>query len=122
MGERSSRSHQNLRQRVQLSSTSGWNDQSKYTDNEIKDAFREHLRDEGIDHRNTVDKLCGTIVPLLLDLRRIDEAVVKNLRQQVLRGLKIVQVCILRIVTFELFRERDMKEDRKKKARGADAK
>jgi len=58
-----------------------------------------------------------------MDLRRIDGAVVKNLRAEVLRGLKIVQVSILRIVTFELCRERDFKAALKKKeasAAGAD--
>merc|ERR1712113_1111270 len=54
------------------------------------------------------------VVPLLLDLRRIDEAVVKNLSKEVMGKLKIVQVSILRIVTFELFRERDVKEAKKK--------
>jgi len=93
----------------------GWNDQRSYTSDEVKACFREHLTEEGIENANTVDQLCATIVPLVLDIRRIDEAVVKNMRGNILRGLRIVQVGILRIVAFELCRERDAKDAQKKR-------
>lgn len=107
-----------------LKFVTGWNDQCSHTASEVKKALREHLTEEGIENSRTVDRLCSTVVPLLLDLRRIDGAVVKNLKTEVLRGLKIVQVSILRIVTFELCRERDAKAAMKKReafgAGGAD--
>jgi len=98
-----------------LKFVTGWNDQRSHTAKEVKAALCEHLIEEGIENTRTVDQLCSTVMPLLLDLRRIDGAVVKNLRAEVLRGLKIVQVSILRIVTFELCRERDAKAAQKKK-------
>lgn len=98
-----------------LKFVTGWNDQRSHTTKEVKAALCEHLTEEGIENTGTVDQLCSTVVPLLLDLRRIDGAVVKNLKAEVLRGLKIVQVSILRIVTFELCRERDAKAAQKKK-------
>jgi len=101
-----------------LKFVTGWNDQCTHTAKEVKEALREHLRDEGIENPRTIDRLCSTVVPLLLDLRRIDGAVVKNLRAEVLRGLKIVQVSVLRIVTFELCRERDAKAALKRKLDG----
>lgn len=99
-----------------LKFVTGWNDQRNYTPKEVREALVEHLTGEGIENGRTVEKLCSTMVPLLLDLRRIDAAVVKNLRPEALRGLKIVQVSILRIVTFELCRERDGKAALKKEA------
>ncbi|CAJ1385776.1 unnamed protein product [Effrenium voratum] len=46
--------------------------------------------------------------------------VVANLKKEVLRTLKIVQVCILRIVTFELLREQAAKALRKGKGKKAE--
>jgi len=100
----------------------GWNEARPQNAGELKGALREHFREEGIDSARVVDQLCATVVPLLLDVRRIDAAVVKNVRVQVLKGLKTVQVSILRIVAFELCRELDAKIAlRKKKADGAKA-
>lgn len=93
-----------------LKFVTGWNDQGSHTADQVRDALRQHLTEEGIDHTQCVAHLTATVVPLLLDLRRIDAAVVKNLKMEVLRGLKVVQVSILRIVTFELCREQDAKE------------
>mmetsp|Transcript_25326 Transcript_25326/g.67292 ORF Transcript_25326/g.67292 Transcript_25326/m.67292 type:complete len:405 (-) Transcript_25326:141-1355(-) len=107
-----------------LKFVTGWNDQGSHTADEVRDALREHLTEEGICHTQSVTQLTATVVPLLLDLRRIDAAVVKNLKMEVLRGLKVVQVSILRIVTFELCREQDAKEllkvQRKKTKKKAD--
>mmetsp|Transcript_136859 Transcript_136859/g.437838 ORF Transcript_136859/g.437838 Transcript_136859/m.437838 type:complete len:783 (-) Transcript_136859:457-2805(-) len=94
-----------------LKFVTGWNDQSSYTTDEIRDSLRDHLAEEGIDHALSIAHLTATVVPLLLDLRRIDAAVVKNLKVEVLRSLKVVQVSILRIVTYELVREMDAREE-----------
>lgn len=87
----------------------GWNDQKKYPEEDIKDALRQHLAGEGIETVSAVDRLCDTVVPLLVDLRRIDSAVVKNVRGQALRNFKTVHISILRIVTFEMVREHETK-------------
>lgn len=99
----------------------GWNDQGKHTAEEIRDALREHLADEGINHSKCMSELASTIVPLLLDVRQTDQAVVKNLRADARKGLRVVQVSILRIVTFELSREQDAKEALRNKRRDAKA-
>jgi len=99
----------------------GWNDQRKYSAREVKEAFSEHLAAEAIIGKKTVDQLCRTIVPLLMDLESVDATVVANLRKEVLKTLKIVQVCVLRIVTFELIREQAAKVALKKKAKGGKA-
>jgi len=91
----------------------GWNDQKKYEADQVKEAFSQYLAAEDIVSKDTVEQLCRTIVPLLLDLERVDSMVVANLRKEVLRTLKIVQVCILRIVTFELLREHSAKAAKK---------
>jgi len=97
----------------------GWNEARPQSEKEIKDAFREHLKEESIDNAHVVDRLCATVVPLLLDVRRIDGAVVKNVRVAVLKSLKTVQVSILRVVAYELCRELEAKlVARKKKAEG----
>jgi len=87
----------------------GWNDQRLCANDIIRNDLREHLSDEDIEDAIHVDRLCGTIAPLLADLRRVDAAVVKNFPVDILRGLKVVQISILRIVTFELLREREAK-------------
>lgn len=89
----------------------GWNDQKKYEASQVKEAFSEYLATEDIVGKTTVEQLCRTIVPLLLDLERVDTMVVANLKTEVLKTLKIVQVCILRIVTFEMLREASAKAD-----------
>ncbi|CAE7172053.1 FRA10AC1, partial [Symbiodinium pilosum] len=105
-----------------LKFVAGWNDQKKYQASEVKEAFSEYLAAEDIISKTTVEQLCRTIVPLLLDLERVDTMVVANLRTEVLRTLKIVQVCILRIVTFEMLREKSAKaEAAKKKGKGKKA-
>lgn len=87
---------------------SGWNDQKKGVQPEtIKAAFCEHLVEEGIESATATQRLCATIVPLLSDMRRTDKAVMKNVKKDLLMSLKIIQIYILRIVTFELLRERD---------------
>jgi len=96
----------------------GWNDQRKYDAGEVKKAFSDHLAAEAVLNRKTVEQLCRTIVPLLLDLESVDSMVVANLRKEVLRTLKIVQVCILRVVTFELCREQSAKLSQKKTKKG----
>jgi len=87
----------------------GWNDQRSYTTDEIKGALCEHLTEEGIQGPKTTQQLCATIVPLLSDLRRTDVSVMKNVKKDILKGFKIIQIYILRIVAFELIRERDTK-------------
>jgi len=89
----------------------GWNDQKKYEASQVREAFSEYLAAEDIVGKTTVEQLCRTIVPLLLDLERVDTMVVANLKTEVLKTLKIVQVCILRIVTFEMLREASAKAD-----------
>lgn len=98
----------------------GWNEAKPYDEAEVKGAFCEHLKEEGIESATVVDQLCATVVPLLLDVRRIDGAVVKNVGVQVLKRLKTVQVSILRVVAYELCRELDAKLAlrMKKKAEG----
>lgn len=92
----------------------GWNDQRKMAAKEVKEAVREHLTDEGIENSHTVGQICNTLVPLLLDIRSVDAAVMKYLKPELLRVLKTIQVTVLRIVTFELMRERDAKAASKK--------
>jgi len=87
----------------------GWNDQRSYTTEDIEGALMEHLTEEGILNSGTTKQLCATIVPLLSDLRGTDKVVMKNVKKDVLKTLKIIQIFILRIVTFELIRERDAK-------------
>eukprot|EP00930_Biecheleria_cincta_P020920 TRINITY_DN15615_c1_g2_i1.p1 TRINITY_DN15615_c1_g2~~TRINITY_DN15615_c1_g2_i1.p1 ORF type:complete len:1300 (+),score=338.90 TRINITY_DN15615_c1_g2_i1:310-3900(+) len=99
----------------------GWNDQRKYQAREVKEAFNEHLESEAIFGKKVIEQLCRTIVPLLMDLESVDSMVVAHLKKEVLRTLKIVQVCILRIVTFELCREQTAKASVRKKAKGAKA-
>lgn len=96
----------------------GWHEAKACAESEIREAFREHLANESIEQADTVDRLSGTVVPLLLDLRNIDAAVVKSLGADRLKGLKSIQISILRIVTFELCRERAAKASLKKRGRG----
>lgn len=98
----------------------GWNDQKKYAESDIRDALHEHLTFEGIEHVATVDKLCRTVVPLLLDLRSADQAIMKNMNVQLLKGRKIVEVNMLRVVTFELKRERAAKDSIAEKKKTGD--
>jgi len=95
----------------------GWNDQKKYEADQVEESFSQYLATEDIVSKHTVKQLCRTIVPLLSDLERVDSMVVANLRKEVLRTLKIVQVCILRIVTFELLREHSAKVVKKGKGK-----
>lgn len=98
----------------------GWNEAATQDADAVRAALKEHLREEGIEGDKTAEQISATVVPLLLDVRRIDGAVVKNVKAQVVKGLKTVQVSILRIVAFELCRERDAKAELKK--RGAKSK
>lgn len=93
-----------------LKFVTGWNDQGSYSEEQVRRALREHLLCESICQPRCIANIASTIVPLLLDLRKIDAVVVKRLRPDVLRGLKVVQVSILRIVTFELCREQEAKD------------
>lgn len=93
-----------------LKFVNGWNDQAQRNSEQVSKCLREHLEEEGIEDGPCVGKLCCSLVPLLTDLRKIDVMVVKNLKPEVLKGLKIVHVNILRIVTSELCRERAAKD------------
>lgn len=83
----------------------GWSERTCEAE-EIREALKEHLEDEAIEHPAAADRLCATIVPLLLDLRSVDYVIMKLLKEEACR-LKSIQVSILRIVTFELCRERE---------------
>eukprot|EP00747_Dinoflagellata_sp_TGD_P093690 gnl/TRDRNA2_/TRDRNA2_165850_c0_seq2.p1 gnl/TRDRNA2_/TRDRNA2_165850_c0~~gnl/TRDRNA2_/TRDRNA2_165850_c0_seq2.p1 ORF type:complete len:446 (+),score=111.63 gnl/TRDRNA2_/TRDRNA2_165850_c0_seq2:198-1340(+) len=97
----------------------GWNDQRASDAETITRCYNALLTAEGIEHSIAVARLKESVVPLLLDLRRIDQAVVKHLPKQYLKGLRILQIQMVRVVTFELLRERDAKAAKLAKDRAA---
>lgn len=96
---------------------SGWTATRSQSEVQLTLALHEHLDSEGMDHPETVHRLCAIIVPMLLNLESIDAVVSKHLRVEARRNLTYVQVAILRIVTFEVCREADAKRERGDKAK-----
>eukprot|EP00746_Dinoflagellata_sp_MGD_P139192 gnl/MRDRNA2_/MRDRNA2_72686_c0_seq1.p1 gnl/MRDRNA2_/MRDRNA2_72686_c0~~gnl/MRDRNA2_/MRDRNA2_72686_c0_seq1.p1 ORF type:complete len:194 (+),score=30.20 gnl/MRDRNA2_/MRDRNA2_72686_c0_seq1:89-670(+) len=89
---------------VTLKFLSGWNDQSKFERSELESWFRSFLRREGVEE---VDEVCQVVVPMMLNVRKIDMAVVRHVkacdtRGEQLKACKNVQVNILRVLAHEL--------------------
>jgi len=87
----------------------GWNDQKNYDVDEIRSHVTEHLSNEGIVEKKTVERLCNSLVPMMNKLRPVDKMLVKNVKADILRGAKIVQISFLRVVAYELMQEQDAK-------------
>lgn len=101
----------------------GWDDQKKRTEEDVHRAFTEHALAEEIHQDEVVQKLAKTLVPLLMGIRNVDETIVEQLKSMDsgFRAMRTIQVCILRILTFELDRERRERERKvKEKCVGAD--
>merc|ERR1712228_268418 len=54
----------------------GWNDQRSCPADEVREALRRHLVDEGIESASANSRICDTVVPLFQDVKAIDKAVV----------------------------------------------
>jgi len=76
-------------------------------ESEVQKRLMEHLQMEGIRHRKTCKGLCNTVVPLLMDLSRIDASISKHLPARSMRQCEIKELHtgVLRIVAFEFLRE-----------------